>query len=502
MSEMVKECQERLCQLYIDMIKIIEVNFSATWMHDGYRLSTSEAVGGGPSTATATATSMATTSMATTSMAATSMAATRDEVHTSMAFQLCDGSPLTPMQQLDEDAKRTAAGAGQRGVSLGGEVSLESITRRLVNLSSAGAFCQPTPLPTASNSAGAPLPDPVAYATLRMHIVKLDLTDDHFGPEFRAHGHRGADCCIGNCGGVGSGSTGHFNLHWIHDHNGRTPLYSATLMCGSCANTIDHASRTTLLKAPVPVLEQVRAFFEPTALVDGSKKILGKGAVGTMAMAMRTGVGAAQVADLLNQADQDAIVSRSITHAQYAARWYEHISSVANDDVWSSLPLQQRRLVFQERVAYLRCKGKTDKVQPIFAFLANGPSDLTGAHVINSFLAWTEAKRVPILRQMNFEVAKEILKADHSKTAGAQLGSTWVYNLLNESSTPLGHFLTETTSLAELVPWLKLVAARLGMCPKMLVLDDWKISRDMYIAQLAKVEAGQDWDHTDCVFWT
>jgi hypothetical protein len=412
------------------------------------------------------------------------------------------GPPETASQILDGDVRRAAARPEPVG-ALVSHGTVHDLARTLVDLSSRGALLQCTPAPAVFEEASGRInyPNSALHATWGMGIVKLDLLSEDFRQFYKSEGKRGVDCGNGTCCGAGLETTGHFNTHFIYDADGCKPMFSATSVCDCCGHKIDHASRTACSKAPIPVLEEIRTVFEPTAVVDGSKPVLGSAALLLMSALMRTGAGAAQVADSLNQAERDAITRRSVRHAYHASQWFKQVSATANDAVWNSLPLEGRRKIYKNRVAFQRCKGHEDKVPPIYGFLLNGAPDVTGAFVINAFLAWSEARRGPILRQMNAAVSKEILTADHTKTSGLEYGANWMFNVCSEDSTPLGHFLTESTSFDEVAPHLAILGRRPGMAPKMLVLDDWMISREVYVEQLERLEAGLDWNYEPCVFW-
>jgi hypothetical protein len=164
------------------------------------------------------------------------------------------------------------------------------------------------------------------------------------------------------------------------------------------------------------------------------------------------------------------------------------------------MPIEQRRTSFDHRVAFIRCCGLRDKAEPIVELLRRSTPDVTGAQVIASFLAWAEARRLPNLRFMNASVADLLVKGDHSKTTGHALNATWVYNLVNEDSVSLGHFLTKTTATSEIASWLKQIGKRPGMKPIGVVLDDWLIGRSKYIEQLGRVEAGLEADFSGTVW--
>jgi hypothetical protein len=156
--------------------------------------------------------------------------------------------------------------------------------------------------------------------------------------------------------------------------------------------------------------------------------------------------------------------------------------------------------VFKYRVAYVRCKDLHDKAEGIVKLIDQSTSDVSAAHVITSFLAWAEERRIPNLRFMNAVVARLVVKGDHTSTPGKHLGSNWLYNLLNEESASLGHLLTQTTKSSEFAAWLCDVGKRPGMSPVGLVLDDWLIGRDKYIEQLGRVESGKEADFSGTVW--
>jgi hypothetical protein len=97
----------------------------------------------------------------------------------------------------------------------------------------------------------------------------------------------------------------------------------------------------------------------------------------------RTGAGADKVADKLNDAERQFVASCALMHVDHVNKWYDELVITAvGEGAWNKMPMLKRRSVSKQRVAFLRTRGRSDKVGGIVELLERSTTDATGSQVM------------------------------------------------------------------------------------------------------------------------
>jgi hypothetical protein len=165
-------------------------------------------------------------------------------------------------------------------------------------------------------------------------IVALNLLSSEISTMLSDVGFPGAPCSRPNCPGYGLSVVG-----WSNTKGAFRYVFSVSEQCGllvcavsncsECHRNFRHDAQSTLRKCPAEVKLFVGKVFDVTAIVDNINVVLDKSVTSILPMCVRSAVGMASVAELLNgvEVGQRKQVSFNLFHR--TAVWWQHLA----DDV-------------------------------------------------------------------------------------------------------------------------------------------------------------------------
>jgi hypothetical protein len=239
--------------------------------------------------------------------------------------------------------------------------------------------------------------------------------------------------------------------------------------------------------------------FDVSGIVDSIGIVLDKSVTAMLSMCMRSAVGCAAIAELLNGLEVDQRKKMTFNLFHHTKVWWNLLQGIVGDKEWQKImavgsPTED---LVMHRAEYDHFRRQRQLVPNVEVILERTTPLVLDSQVRAVYLSLCESKHYQYRLALSGMPAVDVLMWDHCARSGVEKGATWDCNFATKAGANVGCQATNGTDLQEITPTLVAIQKRcelLSTKVHWVVTDNHTCSKVNLIKNWGRVDRGLKWE--------